>query len=136
MTKKRARKVIVSSLVGLSLLLTFVLTVSAASSKFDCSYLNISCKGVNVSGHGTSYEYSDVVYATSGQELAVSNTSTGAFNLVTQLVDYSLNPITGEIAFEDTQFVKVPASGNYRVKVTCKDGSEKKRCTGRGSVSQ
>lgn len=133
---KIKRKVIFSSLLSLFLLSFFVLTASAVSLKYDCTVGSIECKGVIVTDYGTSYEYSDSVYATSGKILGISNNSTGPFNLVTQLVDSSNNAISPEIAFTDTQYIKAPKSGYYKVKVTCKDASASKRCKGNGSVSQ
>ncbi|MGE6489902.1 hypothetical protein [Paenisporosarcina sp. NPDC076898] len=131
------RKIIVSSLISLLLLLSlFVSVASAESSKFDCSFAGFQCKGVNVFSYGTHFNHSDYVYATRGQVLAVSNQSDGPFNLVTQLVDLFGTPISSEIAFTDTQFIAVPREGSYRVKVTCMDSSASKRCLGRGSVSQ
>lgn len=134
--KKRKRKVIISSLLSLFVVLSLGLAVSAASSQYDCSYAGISCKGVKFTSYGSTQNHSAEVYAAKGQVLAVSNESTGPFNLVTRLVDSAGNAITGEIAFTDTQLVKVNKAGNYRVRVTCKDASTKKRCTGFGSVSQ
>ena len=152
------RKIVSSSLLSLFLLLSFVITASAVSTepenlevlagsealetlaavsgRFDCSYAGISCKGVNVTSYGTAMTTSDSVYAIKGQVLAVNNTSSGPFNLVTQLVDSNHRAISDEIAFTDTVFVTVPYSGNYLVKVTCKDASLSKRCLGQGSVSQ
>ncbi|MGG0656493.1 hypothetical protein [Rummeliibacillus pycnus] len=137
MNKKKVKgKIIISSLLGLFLLTSFVLTASAVYSKFDCTYAGISCKGVKVTGYGTVLAHSDYVYASSGKELQVSNSSTGPFNLVTQLVDSSGNAISREVYYSDTIFVKVPKSDNYRVKVTCKDSSSQARCTGQSQVSQ
>ncbi|MBG9550023.1 hypothetical protein ABE25_23575 [Cytobacillus firmus] len=112
------------------------MSASAAYQKFNCSYAGLECRGVKVTSYGTAVAYSDYVYATTGQDLAVSNSSDGPFNLVTQLVDSSGNVFTPEIGFEKTVYVNVPKSGNYRVKVTCKDTSTSERCTGQGSVSE
>lgn len=130
------KKKIISSLVGLTLVLSFVLTVSAYSQRFDCSYSGISCKGVEFKAYGTAVDFSEYVYAQKGQKLAVNNESTGQFNFITQLVDSNNNNIGDPVYFTDTQYRTVPSSGNYRVKVYCSDTSVQERCTGRGSVSQ
>ena len=115
---------------------SFVMQASAYYVKFDCTYAGISCKGVEFKGYGTAMALSDYVYAQYGQKLAVNNSSTGDFNLVTQLVDSSGKAVGPLVAYTDTVYVTVPKAGNYRVKVTCKDTSLQERCTGRGSVSQ
>lgn len=125
-------KPIFLTLLSVCISLTFAIPAFAAATKYNCSFSNVSCRGVTVT-QGTGVAYSDYVYAQSGQTLSVSNNSSGAFNLVTQLVDSSGNVYTPEIAFNQTVFAKVPKGGNYRVKVTCKDTS--KRCSGFGQVS-
>ncbi|NUH85646.1 hypothetical protein HUN92_18280 [Bacillus firmus] len=131
----KKRKMLFSSLISLCILVSFAIPAFAAASKYNCSYANVSCRGVNVT-YGTAVAYSDYVYASAGQTLAVSNSSTGDFNLVTRLVDSSGNVYTPEIGFHQTVYAKVPKSGNYRVKVTCKDTSTiQQRCSGFGQVS-
>lgn len=132
----KKKKIVVASFLVVFLMGAFVLTASAVSSKFDCSYSGVSCKGVNVISYGTALTHSDYVSAKSGQVLSVSNRSDGPFNLITQLVDSSGNAISKEIAFTDTQFIRVPKNDNYRIKVMCKDTSSKERCTGETRVSQ
>lgn len=150
-------KIISSSLLSLFLLLFLVIPASAESTdlealtdseiseeigllslagRFDCSSSGVSCKGYTITSYGTARATSDFVYAIKGQKLAVSNISSGPFNLVTQLVDSEGNAISSEIAFWDTVYVTVPKSGNYQVVLTCKDESSAKRCLGQGSVSQ
>lgn len=135
--KKELQKVIILFLFSLFLLSSFESTALAVDSKYDCTYAGVSCKGVNVTGHGTSVAYSDYVYAAQGQQLSVSNNSTGQFNLITELVDSSGRVVTAApVYYTDTVFIYVATAGNYRVKVTCKDDSDKERCTGYGQVSQ
>lgn len=137
MTKKKIlQKITVLFLFSLLLLSSFVPSAFAISSRYDCSYVNYSCKGVKVTGYGTSVAYSDYVYAIRGQILAVSNNSTGPFNLVTELVNSSGKVVSSTVTYTDTIFIRIGIAGNYRVKVTCKDGSVSKRCTGGGMVSQ
>lgn len=135
MKLSKKRKVFLSSLLSLCIMVLFAIPTLAGSSKYNCSYANVSCRGVNVTS-GTKTAYSDYVYAQAGQTLSVSNNSTGAFNLVTQLVDSGGNVYTKEIPHNQTLFAKVNKNGNYRVKVTCKDTSTtQSRCSGFGQVS-
>ncbi|MFK5710524.1 hypothetical protein [Lysinibacillus boronitolerans] len=134
--KKKKSKILASSLLGLLLLFSIVVTASAYTQKYDCSTSGQACQGVEFKGYGTPVEYSDYVYAKAGQSLSVSNDSTGAFNLVTQLVDSNNKAVGEEVYFTDTKSIRVPGAGNYKVKVSCKDTSIQERCTGFGQVSQ
>jgi|SRR5579875_1449591 len=133
---KGKRKFIVTFMTSLCITGALAIPASADSTKYNCSWADVQCRGVNVT-YGTKVSYSDYIYAIYGQSLAVTNESTGAFNLVTQLVDSYGNVFTPEIPFNQTVYVNVPRAGNYRVKVTCKDTSTtQSRCSGFGQVSE
>lgn len=128
-------KLTVSTVLSLILIFSSVLVVYAEYSKFDCSEaLGNPCKGVTFTNYGSGTVYSETVYATAGDVLEVSNYSTGQFNLVTTLVDSSLNAVSEPISFTDTRYIRVQKAGYYGVKVHCEDDSTKKRCTGTGRV--
>ncbi|WP_042354525.1 hypothetical protein [Bacillus rubiinfantis] len=108
---KGKKKYLISFLLSFCIFGAFTIPALAGSSKQDCSWAGVQCKQVNVTYFTNSAPkvfYSDSIYAIYGQSLSVSNSSTGAFNLVTQLVDSSGNVFTPEIAFHNTVYAKVP----------------------------
>ncbi|MEF3225913.1 hypothetical protein LJA00_08555 [Campylobacter jejuni] len=114
-------------------------SVLAASKKFDCTYANISCKGVDFTSYGTASAYSDYIYALKGQQISYNVTTDGdsQFHLIAYVRNSSGQRVTPNIWGVNTVYFDAPYTGNYRIYAYCSDtGSISERCKGQATISE